>query len=57
MEEQRAAVHFDGTGKQTTKVVDVPKEERLGNNVMRAGGNRGNDSSGSARSDIWMTEE
>lgn len=28
MEEQWTAVHFDGTREQTTKVVDVPEDER-----------------------------
>lgn len=36
MEEQGAAVHFDGTGQQTTKVIDVPEKVRLKNHVTRA---------------------
>lgn len=35
MEEQRAAVHFDGAGQQATEVVDVPEEERWMNEWMR----------------------
>lgn len=33
MEEQWTAVHFNGTREQTTKVVDVPEDERY-TNVM-----------------------
>lgn len=36
VEEQRAAVHFDGAWQQTTKVVDVPEEELGANDVMIA---------------------
>lgn len=29
MKEERTAVHLDGTGQQTAKVVDVPTEEKV----------------------------
>lgn len=28
MKEQRIAIHFDGTGQQSTEIVDVPVKER-----------------------------
>lgn len=34
MEEQGAAVHFDGAGQQATEVVDVSVEERWRNEWM-----------------------